>query len=423
MLRAPGAARLWAAGLATNVVRWFEMLAFGLYALQVTGSPLLVAAMTLARMLPILLLSVPLTGLIEGRDRRRILMAFLVMAGLVEAGLLLATLTGHLTIGLLLVGSLLAGVFWAVEAPVRRTMLAEAGGVATAGTSMGVEVALNQLTRTVGTIAGGVVIAMIGLNGVFVAGLLLYAVALALVAGVPRPERPRNVRGMSIGALLEGIRWVRQDRLLSGAVLVTVIFNLFAFPYVALAPVIGERALHLSPIGIGLLMATEAGSGVVGALLVAFYAREEHYRRIYALGPIIFVLGTLGLALAPTAGLAAASLAFSGLGIAGFSAMQMVLPLQAAPPDLRMRVVGVISMSIGVGPFGFLLVGMLAQWQDAVLAQVTISLLGLATMALTLWRYPELLSAARLVPAMPTATGPAPLLSRGRVHVKPPSAI
>ena len=333
VLRAPGAARLWCAGLGINVVRWLEMLAFSLYALQATGSPLLVAMMTFARMLPMLLLSVPVTGLIEGRDRRRVLMAALFLVAAVEAGLLLAALTDRLTIGLLLLGSLLGGVFWTVEAPLRRIMLAEAGGVATAATSMGVEIALNQLTRMLGAVAGGLMIGLLGLRGVFATGLLLYGLSLLLVAGVPRPERLRPVVGMGVGALLDGVRRVRQDRLLSATVLVTIIFNLFAFPYVALAPVIGERVLHLSSVGIGLLMGVEAGAGVVGAGLVAFLARDEHYRRIYIAGPILFVLGTLGLALAPTAGIAASFLVLSGLGIAGFSAMQMVIPLLAAPPE------------------------------------------------------------------------------------------
>jgi predicted MFS family arabinose efflux permease len=390
-------------------VRWIEMLAFSLYALQTTGSPLLVAMMTFARMLPMLLLSVPLTGLIEGRDRRRILMGAIFLIAAVEMGLLLAALTGRLTVSLLLLGSFLGGVFWTVEAPVRRIMLAEAGGVATASTSMGVEIALNQLTRLLGAVAGGLMIELLGLGGVFVAGLFLYAAALLLVGGVPRPRRLRPVARMGIGALLEGVRWVRRDRLLSGTVLVTIIFSLFAFPYVALAPVIGERALHLSPVGIGLLMGVEAGSGVVAAILVAFLARDEHYRRIYVAGPVLFVLGTLGLALAPTAGIAAGFLVLSGFGIAGFSAMQMVIPLLAAPQELRVRVVGVISTSIGVGPFGFLLAGLLAEELGAGVAQATISIAGLATMALTLWRYPELLSAARLAPrsvAAHLSTGP-----------------
>ncbi len=418
MLRAPGAARLWAAGLGINVVRWLEMLAFSLYALQATGSPLLVAMMTFARMLPMLLLSVPVTGLIEGRDRRRVLMVALILVAAVEAGLLLAALTDRLTIGLLLLGSLLGGVFWTVEAPLRRIMLAEAGGVATAATSMGVEIALNQLTRLLGAVAGGVMIGLLGLKGVFVAGLLLYGLALLLVGGVPRPERLRPVGGMGVGALLEGVRRVRQDRLLSGTVLVTIIFNLFAFPYVALAPVIGERVLHLAPVGIGLLMGVEAGAGVVGAGLVAFLARDEHYRRIYVAGPILFVLGTLGLALAPTAGIAAGFLVLSGLGIAGFSAMQMVIPLLAAPPELRVRVVGVISMSVGVGPFGFLLAGLLAEGLGASAAQILISLAGLVTMALTLRRYPELLSAARPAPADPAAPrGAVRELVPGGVHL------
>ena len=50
--------RVWLIGWFTGVVRWLELLAYGVYAYEITGSPVLVALVALIRFLPLALLGV-----------------------------------------------------------------------------------------------------------------------------------------------------------------------------------------------------------------------------------------------------------------------------------------------------------------------------------------------------------------------------
>ena len=77
----------------------------------------------------------------------------------------------------------------------------------------------------------------------------------------------------------------------------------------------------------------------------------------------------------------------SGLGVAGFAAMQSTIVFTAAPPEMRGRLMGVLAVCIGVNPLGILQVGILADWFGGALAVTIITIEGLAAIlvAALLW--------------------------------------
>jgi hypothetical protein len=93
-------------------------------------------------------------------------------------------------------------------------------------------------------------------------------------------------------------------------------------------------------------------------------------------------------ALVPVPAIAGSALLFTGLGGAAFSIMQATLVYLSAPPEMRSRVLGVLSVCIGVGPVGFLALGWLADGIGAPWATAAAGFTGLLAMLLTrpLWR-------------------------------------
>jgi MFS family permease len=88
-------------------------------------------------------------------------------------------------------------------------------------------------------------------------------------------------------------------------------------------------------------------------------------------------------ALVPSPLAAAASLLLTGFGSSGFSIMQATLVYLAAPADMRARVMGVLSVCIGLGPVGFLLLGTMAELIGAQSATVATGVEGLLVLLLT----------------------------------------
>ena len=228
-----------------------------------------------------------------------------------------------------------------------------------------------------------------GIEGCFALGAILYLVAILAAAGI-RYRNPASSDGP--GALLKNVlgalALVRRERRLVGLFVITVIFNLFGWPSLSLIPVIGADNLGLGPRGVGLLAAMEGVGAIAGVLTVYFLGKPAHYAKLY-IGSVMLYLAALAVfALLPSASLAGLALFVTGLAGSGFAITQSTLVFQSVEPQMRARMLGLLSVSIGTGPLGFLQVGLLADTIGAQLAIVTTSVAGMLALLLTrqFWR-------------------------------------
>ena len=78
----------------------------------------------------------------------------------------------------------------------------------------------------------------------------------------------------------------------------------------------------------------------------------------------------------------------TGISGACFAVMQTTLIYRTVAPEMRSRMLGLVSVCIGVGPIGFLQLGLLAEAFGARTAIIIIAIEGLAALLLTapLWR-------------------------------------
>lgn len=383
--------QVWLAGALLGTQRWLEMLAIGVYVFDRTGSPFQVALMTMLRILPMALLSA-FAGAIADRVSRRLLLQVVIVGMMaVSGGLGLLALTGAIELWHIALGALLGGVFWATDLPVRRTLLGEIAGSDRLGAGMGLDAATNNATRMLGPVLGGFLLQLIGLDGSFFVGAALFAVSFLLLARVDFAET--HIAGIGRNVLrniLEGLQYLRTDRALVGTLAVTVIFNIWGFPFTSMVPVIGRDIMGLEAGAVGLLMSAEGAGALTGALVIAFRARQVHYRRIYFYGTFAFL--ALVLVFGATGMPAVSATVLLAIGIAGacFSSMQSTITLLSAPPAIRGRIMGVVSVCIGTGVLGFLYIGMLADWLGAPMAVMLTAAQGLAAMVLVGLIWPEL---------------------------------
>ena len=129
---------------------------------------------------------------------------------------------------------------------------------------------------------------------------------------------------------------------------VTVIYNVFGWPFTSMVPVIGQDHLQLGPEGIGVLASMDGIGAFVGAVLMAAFCKPAFYRRAYVGGVLLYMVMLTAFALIPLPAIAGSALLFTGLGGAGFSIMQATLVYLSSPPEMRSRMLGVLSVCIGV---------------------------------------------------------------------------
>jgi predicted MFS family arabinose efflux permease len=226
-------------------------------------------------------------------------------------------------------------------------------------------------------------ITLVGISGGYLVVTGFYAVQLVLLWSLRLPTASRQTRRQqSIGRnLLEGLRYVTTNRLLLATICITVAMNMLLFPYVQMVPIIARDVLRVDPFLMGMLQAAEGCGALVGAIWIAATVSIHHHGRIFIGGSLLALLTLLGFSMSPWYIVSFPILLFLGLGTAGFGAMQSTLTVLAAQPDMRGRALGVVSLAIGTGPLGSLVMGAMASAVHPVFAIRMNALLGIIALA------------------------------------------
>ena len=384
---------IWLIGASTNTLRWLEILAVGVVVFDMTGSPLQVAFMIILRFLPMALIGA-FTGVVAERFNRRLFQIF--STGFMMATSVLLTILafgGYLNLWIIGLSVVLNGLFWTTDNPIRRTLLGEVVQPAQIGIAMSLDTVTNSITRFLGPLVGGLFLEFAGLEGVFLVGAILYACALGLAFLVRTdPGQHKHGHGGIFSFLTDGIRVLQTNRVLVGVLAITVIYNLWAFPFVSMIPVIGKDVLGLSPLPVGLLVSAEGAGTLIGALLVLLTRSVAHYRRLYTLGLSISLVMALIYSQMGSFFPSGIFLALEGIGAGFFAAMQAALVLLNTPPQMRSRMMGLLSVCVGLCALGFLHIGLLAAWVGAQNAVLICTAEGLIALILVCWTWPEIIA-------------------------------
>jgi MFS family permease len=178
---------------------------------------------------------------------------------------------------------------------------------------------------------------------------------------VYRATRPVARASVSFAYLLHsGLSTVISIPIVRAALLVTLIINVLVSPYQQLMSIVAVEILEVGPEKMGLLMAAAGvGSGSVAGFL-AFRARPAATGAVYIGGATLASIALIGLAASTWFELSLALQMIVGASFGAFGAMQAALIVNAVPPEMRARALGILAMAIGTGPFGYLLIGTLS---------------------------------------------------------------
>ncbi len=382
--------RLWLTGGFVGVIRWLELLAISVFVLEVTGSVFQTALMSFFRFLPMIMLGAVMGAIGERVNRRRFMLGALCALTCTTVLLGMLAMTGQIAVWHVAIGAFLGGAMHTSEFPVRRAMLGEIAGPGRAGPALALDSVTNNGTRLLGPIGGGVLYDQVGLHGAYFLCAVLYGIGFLLTYRVHYRAAAQSAAHVHyLTNLVEGVRFVFRNRGLVGALLVTIIVNMFAVPFSAMIPVIGKNELLLSASLIGVLASSEGVGALVGAITVACL-QPANFTRTYLVGSFIFLLGVGFFAGANSFAIAIAVLFVAGLGHAGFSTTQSAIMFAAATPEMRSRVLGVLATCIGGGPIGVLHLGLLADHLGAPLGIAIMVAEGVLLLILTALIWPEL---------------------------------
>jgi MFS family permease len=306
----------------------------------------------------------------------------------------------RITLWQIAVGTFLSGLFVATDMALRRIITAEIAGADRLGKAMALDATSNNATRMLGPVLGGLLLETLGLPGIYLAAAAFYLLGVGLVLRTRhRSTRFEGAALAFVASLREGWRYVRAQRVIAGTLAVTVVANFWGMAYVAMVPVIGDQVLALSAFGNGVLMSMMGVGALIGALGGSAY-RTRSYTRIFLLSTLLVLVCVLLFGLSTSVALSMLTNLVCGIGIGAFSVMQSSIMMLSARPEIRARVMGLLTVFIGAGQFiGMLHLGWLADWLGAAAAVQLMALEGLAALAVVAFLWPEMRRATDLAAA------------------------
>lgn len=362
--RQRGFVAVWSVGVATGLARFGEPLAYGIFAVRLGLSPSDVAMLFFARWMPAALFGVFAGALADRGDRRLLQLGGMGILIAVVSTLLALSLAGVIAYWHLVLGSAVSGFVSALEFPVRRTLISEVVAPRVLARAVSVDSATGNLLRALGPFFFGGIYGIAGLDGVLAFALGAYLLSTAIfVLLLPGRGRHRVAAVSPVSFLrtvADGFAHARRDRLLAIVLVQTILANLFGYSFMTMIPVIGARVMDATALQIGLLQAAEGFTAFFVALLIAWKAPPRQFMRIFTFGGLGFMFAVLAFSFAPGFVPAMAVLLLGGIPIAGFASMQTGMVLAYTRPEMRSRALGMVSLSIGAAPLGFLLIGRIA---------------------------------------------------------------
>ena len=248
-----------------------------------------------------------------------------------------------------------------------------------------------QAATIAGPVAGGLLYGWTASPAlVYICAAIEYLAALATLAGI----RVRTAQGRrpaaSYGMALEGLRYIRRNKLILGAISLDL-FAVLLGGAVALLPVYAREILKIGASGLGILRSAPGLGAVIMALVVARWPLRRHAGAIMLWCVCGFGVFTVIFGLSRQPALSLAALALIGACDMVSVIVRHTLIQLSTPDEMRGRVSAVNVVFIGasneVGQFES---GITAQWFGTVPAVVLGGLGTIAIVALWAWRFPAL---------------------------------
>lgn len=375
---------LWFAWLAANMTMWMNDVAAAWLMTQLTTSPVMVALVQTASTLPVFLLGVPSGALADIVDRRRYFAAtqlWISITALVLAALSLAdALTAPLLLGLTFVNGIGLAMRWPVFAAivpevVPRNQLSPA--IALNGISM-------NLSRVIGPVVAGALLAAVSEAFVFVLNALLAAIAFFLILSWRSQPKTSALPGERfVGAMRVGLNFALQSPRLKIVLLRVFLFFLQSTALLALLPLVARDMHGGGPATFTVMLASLGAGAIVAAVFFPRWrARWSRDQFVHA-GTIAHAVLSVLIVYVPELWVALPAMAL--VGVAWISvANSLTVTAQMAMPDwVRARGMSIYQTALMAGSAaGSLLWGQVASWSNVPAAVAAAATLGVLLLLL-----------------------------------------
>lgn len=383
---------------------------------RLTGSAAALGLINFLPLIPLLPLALWGGSLSDRMSKRTVILitqTVLMLQAFILAGL---TWSGIVQVWHVYLLTVLSGAAMAVDMPARQAFIVE---LVEGKEDLTNAIALNSTifngARALGPALAGVAVATTGEGtAFFINGLTFLAViaGLLLMRNLPPPPVTANGRVRVAGHVMEGIRFIVQQRVILVLISLVAVSAFLSMPYNTLMPVFAEVVLRDSArpvveflcsgenplmrcqtpqaVALGVLLTSVGIGAVSGALLVASLPKGARLGRMLTAGNLAFPFFLLLFAASRSFLLSTVLLLLVGISFVWQNSLANTLLQIATPDEVRGRVMSLYSMvMMGMMRAGGMQAGLVADWVGAPLAITIGAAISLAYGLYVAGRFPQ----------------------------------
>ena len=392
---------LWGTNSAMYVSRWMQMTTLSWFVLEQTDSAFSVGLVGFFGMVPFLVLGI-FGGYLADVLDRKLLIAVTQFLNLISAVIMCVLLTfGTVEYWYAYIAIIIPGIGWSLDMPSRRSLIMDIMGPQGLTNGVALDSVGMHTSKMIGPALAGALIAFTGVEGSYILLSIVMSVGCFLFLRVNQPNRPNQLQ-KSVGTtpginnsdkkrlanevfsnLSEGFKYAFSNQTIVAVIVITVFMNLLLFPYMQMVTVVSKNILHVGPLLMGILMASDGLGALVGSTLIASRNKMLYHGRFFLYGSILSLIALTVFSMSTWYLLSLPLLLILGIGTSGFGTMQSAIVLLVSRPEIRGRALGVVTLAIGAGPIGSLVVGAVSEWIRPADALLFNSILGLILVCLS----------------------------------------
>jgi MFS family permease len=371
---------------------WIQAVAQSWLVFKLTNSAFLLGVVGFLSSIPVFLLSL-FGGVVADRMNKRNILLFTQSAFMLLA-FLLAVLTqlGLIRPWQIMVIAALNGIVMAFDAPSRQAVVVELVGKEHLLNAIALNSVSFNSSRIIGPALCGILVASIGLSGCFyINGISFLAVIIALLL-MRLKNSPRIYKNnTALKDLKEGLKFMKNNRLIIILITMVGISSLFGMPYVILMPIVANDILKIGIKGLAMLMSATGFGALIAGLALARLGNFKYKGKLLVSSSLIFSISLVLFSLSRVYFFSLFVLTLIG----GFSVMAMALVntlLQTNVDDrFRGRVMSMYMFTFaGFMPFGNLIAGSLSQVWDVSLTIMISGIICTAFFIIINMLYPQI---------------------------------
>lgn len=375
------------------VVTGLEMLnvAVGWQVYALTRQPLALGLVGLAQFLPGILLFLAAGHAADRFPRRRIIMTCFTGLSICSALLLVFHARGISSVNPFYAVLVLVGVVRAFNGPAGQSFVPQLVPEEHFPNAVAWNSSVFMMATILGPSIGGILYGWSdGPRAVYVVSMMEFILAAMLISMIRVRQRARSAAITSLRTVLAGLRYVRQNKLVLGAISLDL-FAVLLGGAVALLPVYAREILNVGPWGLGVLRSAPGTGAVLTAIIVAHWPLKRKAGVIMLWCVTGFGVFTIVFGLSRHLALSLVALFLLGAFDMVSVIVRGTMVQLATPDEMRGRVSAINMIFIGASnEFGEFESGLTAHWFGTVRAVVLGGIGTLIVVATWAWRFPEL---------------------------------